>query len=119
MKSVKLFSLAITMLFSIITFGQEERDSILPVKRDKVRFCNLNKNLVLIVIDGHFANAKLLEMINPNDIKSVEVLKKDQAKAKYGEKVENGVIIITSKLSRQKLKKLLKQTGIKNIQTKK
>ncbi|SHI66630.1 TonB-dependent receptor plug domain-containing protein [Flavobacterium terrae] len=116
MKSVKLFSLAITMFFSIITFGQEKRDSILNVKRDNVRFCTPNnKNLALIVIDGHFANAKLVEMINPNDIKSVEVLKRDKAKAKYGEKAENGIIIITSKLSRRKLKKLLKQTEIKNI----
>lgn len=115
MKSVKLFSLAITMFFSIIIFGQEKRDSILPIKRDNVRFCTPNnKNLSLIVIDGYFANLKLVEIINPNDIKSVEVLKRDEAKAKYGDKGKNGVLIITSKLSRRKLKKLLKRTEIKN-----
>ena len=35
--------------------------------------------------------------INPNNIKSMSVLKGDVAKAKYGDKVKEGVIEITLK----------------------
>jgi len=35
--------------------------------------------------------------IDPNQIKSVEVLKGDAAVKKYGEKAKNGVILITTK----------------------
>lgn len=49
----------------------------------------------LVVIDG-IPNAAI-ENIDPNDIASIEVLKNGFAKAKYGARGSNGVIIITSK----------------------
>ena len=54
-------------------------------------------------------------MCSKGDIKSIEVLKRDEARAKYGEKAENGLIIINSKLNKRKLKRLIKHTEIKNI----
>jgi len=53
-------------------------------------------NSPLIVFDGIFFNGSLAE-INPNDIKSMEVLKDASATAIYGSRAANGVILITSK----------------------
>jgi TonB-linked SusC/RagA family outer membrane protein len=50
----------------------------------------------LVVIDGIPYNGALSE-INPSDIQSLEVLKDASAKAIYGARGSNGVILITSK----------------------
>ncbi|QDK83910.1 TonB family protein [Spirosoma sp. KCTC 42546] len=42
-------------------------------------------------------NPKKLQNLNPNDIQSIEVLKDGVARATYGEKGKNGVILITTK----------------------
>ena len=49
----------------------------------------------LIIVDG--AECQDLSTINPNDVKSVDVLK-DSAAAIYGVRGANGVIVITTKL---------------------
>jgi TonB-dependent starch-binding outer membrane protein SusC len=51
---------------------------------------------VVIVLDGIIYN-NTLESINPNDIKSIDILKDASAKAVYGAQANNGVIIITTK----------------------
>ncbi len=52
----------------------------------------------LMIIDGKEAEAQTsMNDIDPNQIKSVEVLKGDAAVKKYGEKAKNGVILITTK----------------------
>ncbi len=49
----------------------------------------------LYVIDGMFTDN--MEMLNPNDIESVNVLKDASATAIYGSRAANGVIVVTTK----------------------
>ncbi len=52
----------------------------------------------LLIIDGKEAEDQTsMNDIDPNNIKSIEVLKGDAAFKKYGEKAKNGVILITTK----------------------
>lgn len=54
-------------------------------------------NDVLYVVDGKVVDSEDAMEINPNQIKSMSVLKGDVAKEKYGDKVKSGVIEITLK----------------------
>lgn len=56
----------------------------------------------LYVVDGMFTNN--INNINPNDIESFDVLKDASALAIYGNRGANGVIIITTKSGKGKLK---------------
>ena len=65
----------------------------------------------LLVVDGaifHFNDSKAfnnkLNDIKPDDIQSIDVLKGEKATAQFGEKGQNGVIIVTLKKS-EKLKR--------------
>jgi TonB-dependent SusC/RagA subfamily outer membrane receptor len=58
----------------------------------------------LYIIDG-IRKSKL--DINPNDIKKMEVVKKEIAVALYGEQARNGVILVTTK------KRLFKKSQLK------
>ncbi|PTR00988.1 TonB-dependent SusC/RagA subfamily outer membrane receptor [Mucilaginibacter yixingensis] len=51
---------------------------------------------VLYIVDGKEGTKDALKAISPNDVLTVEVLK-ESAKAKYGERGANGVVIITTK----------------------
>jgi len=55
------------------------------------------KDKPLIVIDGVITSEMNMNDIKPNDIKSMNILKGENAKAKYGEKGASGVIEITTK----------------------
>ena len=55
------------------------------------------KDKPLIVIDGVITSEMNMNDIKPNDIKSMNVLKGENAKAKYGDKGASGVIEITTK----------------------
>lgn len=55
----------------------------------------LGGNSALIVVDG--LQGMNLNIINPNDIESIEVLKDASATAIYGSRGANGVILITTK----------------------
>lgn len=52
---------------------------------------------VLIIIDGKEMDKELMEKIEPENIKSINVLKGIKATGKYGLKATNGVIEITTK----------------------
>ncbi|WP_336066247.1 M56 family metallopeptidase [Mesoflavibacter sp. CH_XMU1404-2] len=52
---------------------------------------------LLIIIDKKESNKEQLEKISPEDINSVNVLKKEKAITKYGEKGKNGVIEVYTK----------------------
>lgn len=52
---------------------------------------------VLVIIDDKEVNADQLNSINPTDIASVNVLKGEEAVKRYGEKANDGVILITMK----------------------
>jgi len=52
---------------------------------------------ILIIVDGKEINKELMENIEPENIKSINVLKGIKATSKYGLKATNGVIEITTK----------------------
>ena len=80
-------------------------------------------NEPLYIVDGVPVNTDALNQINPNDIKSFNVLKDAGATALYGSRGSNGVITITTKngtyknLSKKKLERKLKKLD-KNRKTK-
>ncbi len=64
----------------------------------------------LIILDGimYYGN---LNSINPNDIKSVDILKDASSKAIYGAQAANGVILITTKNGVSDQKPLISYSG--------
>jgi len=54
-------------------------------------------NEALIVIDGSIASQSAFNDLNPNDIKSVDVLKGATAASLYGSNASNGALIVTTK----------------------
>ncbi len=65
-----------------------------------IRFRNINrKDKPLFIVNGKEAKQMDLEKLeaSPDDIQSINVLKGDNAKKKYGKRGENGVIEITTK----------------------
>ena len=55
----------------------------------------------LYVVDGYPLGVQNLNMINPNDIESIEVLKDASAAAIYGSRAANGVVLITTKSGKE------------------
>lgn len=51
----------------------------------------------LIMLDGTETNYTAMQLLDPNTIESISVLKDKSAKAIYGPKADNGVILITTK----------------------
>lgn len=66
-------------------------------------------NQPLIVIDGVVADQRALTKLNPQQIKSVDVLKEAALTALYGSRASNGVIIITTKKLSRKERKAFKK----------
>lgn len=59
---------------------------------------SLSNNAPLYVIDGAFGD---INMVDPNDIQSIEVLKDAAAAAIYGSRAAGGVVLITTKGGRK------------------
>ena len=57
----------------------------------------LNNNDPLYVIDGVPTKSSAFEVLNPEDIESIQVLKDASSAAIYGARASNGVIIVTTK----------------------
>jgi uncharacterized protein YfaS (alpha-2-macroglobulin family) len=57
----------------------------------------------LYIVDGEIVTDEQVNLISPNDILSVEVIKEVKATSLYGEKGKNGAIIITTKKSLEAL----------------
>ena len=64
----------------------------------------LGNNQALIVVDGFPSSRGVLDRINPNDIENISVLKGANAAALYGSDATNGVLLITTKKGKGKLK---------------
>lgn len=75
----------------------------------------LGDNTPLIVIDGITGGD--VNLLNPNDIASVSVLKDAGAAAIYGSRSANGVILITTKKGRKNEKPAVSYSGIYGIQS--
>lgn len=69
---------------------------------------SMNNNDPLIVIDGMIMNdVGSMNLLNPNDIESVSVLKDAGTSAIYGSRSANGVILITTKKGRLDMKPVI------------
>lgn len=82
-----LFALCLIFIIQSSLHAQE----VVVIKKNK------DTTKPLIVIDGIINNQVNINDIAPSDIQSINVLKGNNAKDKYGNQGENGVIEITSK----------------------
>lgn len=120
MKKLKFFSSAIAMLFSFVVNAQKinhsekiiEKISIEKKESPKIHLGrNPTINQPLFVIDGIISNDSILKTINPENIKTINVLKGNGATAIYSEAGKNGVVIIETKdLTKKQLRKIKKQS---------
>lgn len=86
-------------------YGDKGKDGVIIVERKKQKRSGIVINDTgikdgkspLIIVDGEDAGNSALKEIDPNTIKSVNVIKDESAISKYGEKAKNGVIEITLK----------------------
>jgi TonB-linked SusC/RagA family outer membrane protein len=69
-------------------------------------------NTPLVIIDGVPGS---LNDVNPNDVKSIEILKDASSAAIYGSRGSNGVVLITTKMGKDK-KPTLSYSGYYSIQ---
>lgn len=77
-----------------------------------------NTNTPLYVIDGVYGD---INMVDPADIASMEVLKDASAAAIYGSRAANGVILITTKGGRKEMKATVSAnvfTGVQSVTNK-
>jgi TonB-dependent SusC/RagA subfamily outer membrane receptor len=58
---------------------------------------SVDKHTPLFIVDGKKITNKEIEELDPNNIKSISVLKDDSAISLYGKEAKNGVVLITSK----------------------
>ncbi len=74
----------------------------------------LGDNTPLVVIDGIIGGD--INLLNPNDIESVSILKDAGSAAIYGSRSANGVILITTKKGKKNSKPRLTYNGIYGLQ---
>lgn len=92
MKSLTYVVLFLAVIVSHFTVGQETAPHM-----------SVNKDPLILVNDRVLAN-EVLNQIDPKNIETLTVWKDEKAKALYGEKGKNGVIVMTTKgLSKKKL----------------
>ena len=76
-------------------YGKKGKNGIIEIK---LKDTNSSKNLEpLFIVDDKETPSKKAKEINPDNIKTMNVLKGKKAIDKYGKKAENGVIEITTK----------------------
>ncbi|WP_343588773.1 hypothetical protein [Flavobacterium sp.] len=111
MKITKLISFSILILLSYGAMAQNKTvsskkkdtipiSSVPQAQSSKVIICGPPKSAfikLLYVLDGRIADSLKVSKINPNDIESLKVLQGKEAKLIYGDRGENGAIVITSK----------------------
>jgi len=97
----RIFLITISLLFSIVTFSQQKKQIKVITKQEKL-FTQKKEN-PLYIVNNTFISKEEMSKINPDDIKSINVLKGDKAVGLYGEKGKNGVVAITMKTKKEKL----------------
>jgi len=118
MKKLKLFSSVLAMLISYVVNAQQTNvpgiilDKPLIEKKENPKIHlgrNPKENKPLYVIDGIISNDSIFKTINPENIKTVNILKGNGATAIYSEAGKNGVVIIETKdLTRKQIRKIKK-----------
>lgn len=74
---------------------------------------SFGSNTPLYVVDGVFGD---INLVDPNDIASLEVLKDASAAAIYGSRAANGVVIVTTKSGRQNTATTLNVNAFTGVQ---
>ncbi len=85
---------------SVIIIKDSDDDDIEVISKKSSNFFFIDqdgKDKPLFIIDGIESKKKDLEKLNPSEIESINVLKGEKAKEKYGKKAKNGVVQITTK----------------------
>lgn len=99
----------LSFIFFLFTlFGFAQNDSI---KIDKSQInSNSNKNCIkkpMLVVDGKLIDNEYLDKIVPDNIKSITVLKGEEAISKFGELAANGVLLVETKgISRRERRRM-------------
>ena len=78
-----------------VTVGQDTRPGGTPIVRIR-GWGTINNNDPLYIVDGIPTKADL-NSFNPNNIKSIQILKDASAASIYGSRAANGVVVITTK----------------------
>jgi TonB-dependent SusC/RagA subfamily outer membrane receptor len=90
-------------MFTVQGFGQNETkqdslsDNVANGRKIIFRDCRTLSEEPLYIVDGTPATSKDFNMINPETIESVSILKPPASSALYGSKASNGAIIIKIK----------------------
>lgn len=85
-----------------LTWNTHEDESVIitkdedAIKKHKI-IIKEDRNQPLYLLDGKEISKEMMNDIHPDTIEKVEVFKGDSAIEKYGDKANNGVIVITSK----------------------
>lgn len=107
MTDFKSISLVITMLISLLTFGQ---------KNDTIKYClgcPKDRKALLIIVDDLRVNKNVAIKIGSENIKSIKILKYEEAKLQYSDCGLVGAMIIETKnLNRNQKIYLKKQAEI-------
>ena len=69
----------------------------------------------LIIVDGIIYSGRIGDL-NPNDVKSIEVLKDPSSKAIYGSQAANGVVLITTRVGGVSIKPRFNYSGSISLQ---
>ena len=99
MKSSKLISSSITMLFCLVSFGQEKNQMISSENNKGVR-CVLSiksQHEAIYVVDDSLVSKTTATAIDPVKIKKTIILDGNKGKALYGSNGKNRVIIIKTR----------------------
>ncbi len=93
-------------------YGEKAKEGVIEITSK-----NLNKTEIkdsLLILDGQ-ETSKKMEDIDPETIESVNVLKKEKATEKYGEKATNGVVEITLKEKEKQKPIRLNSENVMNV----
>jgi len=97
----RIFLITISLLFSIVAFSQQKQQ-VKVISKQQQPFTQKKEN-PLYIVNKTFISKEEMTNINPDDIKSINVIKGDKAVGLYGEKGKNGVVAITMKTKKEKL----------------
>ena len=76
-------------------YGEKGGNGVILVETKAAKNAKLEK--AIMIVDGQIVNDYVRDALNPDDIKSIEVLKNESATRLYGEKAKYGAIVITTK----------------------
>ena len=79
-------------------------------------YTTINDNAPLYIIDGAPADQAAIEMLNPNDIESIQVLKDASASSIYGARAANGVVIFTTRTGKTTQRTNISFDGYSGVQ---